>query len=98
MNHGLYCVRDKAADAFLPPFTLPSDNMAVREFYHCALMPDHRFCIHARDFSLYKVGYFDDCTGKVVSFLEPEHMVQAIFAKSRIPLEQQEVSLGEDAK
>lgn len=77
MKHGMYSVKDKAADAFLPPFFLPTDGMAVREFMHCCGLPDHKFRLHKYDYSLYKLGEFEDGSGKVTALVEPLFMVSA---------------------
>lgn len=77
MRHGLYAVRDKCARAFLPPFCLPQDEMAVREFAHACSMPDHKFHVHARDFSLYKVAEYDDDSGVVTPHSEPFFLIAA---------------------
>lgn len=89
MVHGLYCVRDKVADAFIPPFLLPTDGMAVREFTHACQLPDHKFGIHADDYSLFKVGSFDDVTGVVTAFVEPLFLIAArnCVTKVKLPLE-----------
>lgn len=81
MLHSVFSVRDGAADAFLPPFVLPAEAVAVREFVYCANLPDHRFCVHARDFSLYVVGSFDDADGKLIPLAEPRFVMNAATAK-----------------
>lgn len=77
MRHGMFSVKDKAADAFLPPFFLPTGSMAVREFLHAASIPDHKFCVHPHDYSLYQLGWFEDGHGRVEVFPEPLFMVAA---------------------
>lgn len=77
MRHGLFAVKDKAADAFLPPFCLPTESMAIREFLHAAKIPDHKFCVHPFDYSLYKLGYFNDATGQLEPMPEPMFLVSA---------------------
>lgn len=77
MKLGIYAVRDRAADAWLPPFFLPTDSMALREFEYCAKEPNHKFCQHKVDFSLYKLGEFDDATGLIVARSEPFFMLSA---------------------
>ena len=77
MVHGLYAVRDAAADAFLPVFQIATDSMAIREFSQLAENPDHMFCKHRKDFSLYKVGSFDDLAGSVHRLEEPRFLFSA---------------------
>lgn len=78
MRHGLYSVRDKCASAFLPPFCLPMDAMAVREFQRAARMEDHKFHVNPEDYSLYKLGHFDDESGLLIPFTEPQFLIAAI--------------------
>lgn len=84
MKLGMYSVKDKAADAFITPFFLPTDSMALREFAHCAKLPDHVFCRHAVDYSLYKLGEFEDSSGRVSVLVEPVFLIAADTLK---PLE-----------
>lgn len=63
MKHGLYSVLDIKARAYIAPFTLPNDDMAVRAFKEAANDSTHMFCKHAEDYTLYRIGTFDDETG-----------------------------------
>lgn len=86
MVHGLYSVRDKVADAYIPPFLLQSDAMAVREFAAACNMPDHKFGVHSEDYSLFKVGTFDDVTGIITPFVEPLFLMAARNAVKQLKL------------
>jgi len=77
MLHGMYAVKDKAADAFIPPFFLPTDSMAIREFLAAAQDTSTRFAKHPHDYSLYKLGMFDDGNGAVKPLAEPLFLVSA---------------------
>lgn len=77
MVHGMYAVRDRAADAFIPPFFLPTDGMAIREFLQAAKDQNSKFFQHPTDFSLYKLGSFDDSNGMVRPLVEPLYLVNA---------------------
>lgn len=91
MKHGLFAVRDKCAKAFLPPFCLPSEAMAMREFAAAANMADHKFRIHASDFSLYKVADYDDVSGLVTGMSEPFFLCSALqFQEPSAPKADQE--------
>lgn len=78
-NHGVYAVLDKASAAFLPLFLLPTDNVAIREFLTLAQQKDHQFCIHAKDYSLYRLGSWDDNTGMLTVFKEPQFVIGALI-------------------
>jgi len=82
MVHGMFAVKDKAADAFISPFFLPTDSMAIREFTYAAKDGTHKFCIHPHDYSLYKLGTFDDSNGKVSAFVEPLFLIAADFVNT----------------
>lgn len=60
MKHSLFAIFDSKAKAFLPPFMLPNSEMAVRAFSDCVNDPAHQFARHPADYTLFKVGEFDD--------------------------------------
>lgn len=68
MKQFIFAVHDSAAGAFIPPFTLPTEAMAIRTFAECAHNHEHQFCKFPNDFCLYLVGEFDDSTGVVQSY------------------------------
>ncbi len=79
MKHEMFSVFDVKAQAYLPPFVLPSEGMAVRIFGDCVNSSDHQFGKHPGDYTLFRIGSFDDsvcvvsCTPsalKVVNGLE----------------------------
>lgn len=75
MQHQMYAVKDKAANAFLQPFFTVNENTAVRSLGHTMRDPSHNFHIHAKDYSLYYIGIFDDHTGVVAQAQEPVFVV-----------------------
>lgn len=66
----VYTVHDAAAGAYLRPFFERSHGAAIRAFTDASLDPKHDFFKHARDFTLFYVGEFDDATG-IVSGVTP---------------------------
>jgi len=79
MKHEMFSIFDVKAQAYLPPFVLPSEAMAIRVFGDCVNSNDHQFAKHPGDYTLFKLGTFDDsvcvvsCTPgavKVVNGLE----------------------------
>ncbi len=66
MIHKMFCVHDVKAKAFLPPFFLHQDGMAVRVFTDCVNDPKHSWGAHPADYTLFRSGSFDDCTGKLL--------------------------------
>lgn len=76
MKTNMYCVFDSKAAVYGVPFFMVNDAMAIRSFGDLA--NDDRTLVgkHPEDFTLYRVGYFDDSTG-VSQSCEPIAMVTA---------------------
>lgn len=74
----LYCmsVFDKKVEAFLQPFFCRTIGEAVRSFTEAVNDPGKQFGRYAGDYSLYRLGEFDDNSGKFDSG-EPVHVVSA---------------------
>ena len=66
MEHKIFSIYDQKAYAYLPPFTLPRVEMAIRTFSDCVNSPDHQFGKHPSDFSLVEIGTYDDSNAKIV--------------------------------
>lgn len=70
---GIYCIFDSVAGAHLPPFTLPSDEMAQRTFGDCvqdqgsSIRERHAFSVHPDHYTLMKIGEFQTISGTVVA-------------------------------
>lgn len=56
----------KKAQAYLPPFFLPTDGMATRTFADCVQSDSHQFGQHPHDYTLFCVGTFDDSAGQFI--------------------------------
>lgn len=82
-NLFMYSVYDSAAKAFLPPFTFPTKDMAVREFRACANDDAHAFCKYASDYTLFEVGEFNPETG-VITETVPALLFTAVALKTVI--------------
>ena len=69
MNHILFTVYDEKAEVFLPPFFVHTIGIATRAFSDAinAVNTDHQFSKHPQDYTLFKLGYFDDSTAEMVS-------------------------------
>lgn len=64
----MFTIYDQKAEAYLPPFFMPTAGMATRTFADCVNQEDHRFNAHPSDYTLFEIGTFDDSTGTI----EPE--------------------------
>lgn len=60
-----FSVLDIKAGAFITPFFMQNQMMAVRLFKDCANDPAHMFCRHPDDYALYQVCEFDDASGAI---------------------------------
>lgn len=63
MKLSIYSIFDSKARAFLPPFYLANDSLATRVFSDCANDSVHAFGKHPEDYSLFRLGEFDDALG-----------------------------------
>jgi len=59
-------VYDAALQAYLRPFPAASIGVAVREFGTECRRPDSPLKNHAKDYSLYLIGEFDDQSGSII--------------------------------
>lgn len=65
MIHQIFTFHDSKAQAYLPPFFLHQDGMALRTFSDLVAEKEHPFARHPEDYTLFKIGEFDDSTGKI---------------------------------
>lgn len=68
----MFGVYDVKAAAYLPPFFIVHVNLAKRTFSDCVNDPKHPFGMHPEDYSLHELGMFDDTTGRVESYENPQ--------------------------
>lgn len=71
----IYAVKDKQVDAFLQPFFSPTLGSALRSLTEVVKDPNHSFAKNVGDFTLYRLGTFDDGSGLVGGFPEPERIL-----------------------
>ncbi len=71
MKLEMYCVYDEKAQAFLRPFCMPNDGMAIRAIKNSALEEGHAFANNPEDYKLYNVGTFDEQTSVLVCHQPP---------------------------
>lgn len=68
----IYAVKDKQVNAFLQPFFSPTIGSALRSLGSVLNDPNHEFSKHVADYTLYKLGEFDDLTGVISAYSEPD--------------------------
>lgn len=78
MKHIIFTVYDQKAKAFITPFFMHNDDLALRIFKECANSEQHMFGKYPTDFILYRIGTFEDTTGGCEIFPIIEQVVSAI--------------------
>jgi len=58
-----FSIYDTKAEAFMPPFFMPSVGLGIRAFSDVCKDANSNVGKHLSDFRLYKVGEFDDNSG-----------------------------------
>ena len=61
----IYTIYDSAAVAYMRPFFQQSDGQAMRSFSDIALDADHEIGKHPEDYSLFRIGTYNDNTGEI---------------------------------
>lgn len=95
MIYEVFSVHDIKADAYLPPFILPKIEMAKRIFSDCVNSVDHQFGKNPADYTLFRLGTFNDETGQFlleranqslgngVEFRSPDHPISPELTNGR---------------
>ncbi len=65
MNLNIYAIYDTAIGCYMRPFFTQSDGEAIRGFTDIALDAEHPIGKHPEDYSLYRIGVYNDQTGKI---------------------------------
>lgn len=67
----MFAVFDQKALAFMPPFSTPRTEQAVRSFTECANDAGHAFSRSPGDYTLYELGTFNDETAIITVLPQP---------------------------
>lgn len=67
MIQKIFAVYDAAAKAYLAPFQLPREEMALRAFRDVINSPNHELANHPEDYTLFLLGEFDNRTGQHIN-------------------------------
>ncbi len=65
MRMNVYTIFDTASAAYMRPFFQQSDGQAVRSFSDICLDAEHPVGQHPEDYSLCRIGMYDDAKGKL---------------------------------
>lgn len=74
----MYSIYDKAAGAYLPPFFMANDALAMRAFSTLVNDPGHLFHAEPSDFLLYRHGSFDQSLGTMETQDEPKKIATGL--------------------
>lgn len=66
MKLNAYCVFDSKVEAYLTPFFMRADGEATRACQQAMSDPNHNFCRYPADYTLFRVGEFDDASGRLL--------------------------------
>lgn len=66
MKLNVYTIFDQATGAYMRPFFMQSDGQATRAFKDLAVAADHDIGKHPEDYSLWRIGTFDDNKAKLI--------------------------------
>ncbi len=66
MKLNMYSIFDQATGLYSRPFFTQSDGEAIRSFSDIAVDADHPIGKHPGDYTLFRLGIFDDTTGKLI--------------------------------
>lgn len=89
MKHKVFAIFDQAAAAFLPPWCVPTEAMALRHLRDLAERePQHSFVRHAEQYTLFTLAEFDDGTGMFSEIRqEAVRNLKVLFAKGPVSVE-----------
>lgn len=72
-----YAVYDRKAEMYSQPFLEIKDGTAIRAIQDVVINEkDHPFAKHPSDFSLHKLGEFDDGTGIITGQEKPTKIIE----------------------
>lgn len=85
MKVNFYSVFDTATGAYMRPWTMMSDQQAIRAFTAEATNAESDVGRNPEDFSLFRLGSFDDVLGAIESCDPPRVLAKAheLVAQSR---------------
>ena len=94
MNLNIYTIFDSAANAYMQPFFLHNDGLAIRSFSDTINAKEpNNISEHPDQFTLFKIGTYDDTNGHLAND-EPVSLGNAITFKT----EQNQTFTIEDLK
>lgn len=84
MKMKLYAVLDAKIGDFGNPFTMQTDDVALRAFVDSVndgSNPNNMWFRHPEDFMLYQIAEYDTCTAEIISAIPPKALMNAAAVK-----------------
>lgn len=79
----LYAIKDNVAGQFYPPTASVNDNVVLRDVKNLVNKPGSLIASNPDDFTLYKVGEYDERTG-IIKALQPDFVVNLVDLKDHV--------------
>lgn len=76
MTFGIYAIKD-AKTTFMPANVDYNDASAIRNFEHAVCQPDSLLRSHSADYTLWRVGQFDNEHGEIIPEWPPVQLSDA---------------------
>lgn len=92
MIQKIYTIFDAKAHAYLPPFYMQNEKVAIRAFKDAVDDPKSNFYRHPEDYTLHCIGTFDDETAQLDTSIP--FLVASANQVSEVQPELQDVSNG----
>lgn len=74
----IYSIHDIKASAYMTPFFMQTEGMALRAITDCVNDNGHSFNKHPEDFTLFEMGTFDDNNGQMELLETPRPIAKCI--------------------
>ncbi len=86
MKLNAYTIYDVASGIYMRPFFSQADGQAIRGFKDIATDADHEVGKHPEDYTLFRIGTYNDTTGKLAGE-DPEKLATGLemMAEDRNP-------------
>jgi len=83
MIHMIFTIYDDKAECYLPPFYMKTVGEALRAFTDSANDVNHAFCKYPADYTMFKLGHFDDGNASFELHPTPASIGKAIEYKTQ---------------
>jgi len=64
MKQKVYTIYDSKLEIYNSPFLALNKGHAIRLITKMVQREDHDFCVHAKDFTMFEIGEYDDSSGR----------------------------------